>query len=818
MIKRFFIGLLFFVPFYTQAQLVDSVSKALTNYVNQYPQEKMYVHLDRSGYSPGDTVWFKVYLLDAQNHSSDSISKNIYVDFFNKKSGRLLGRQFLKNEGGWSYSNFTFPDSISEGVYEIRAYTNWMRNFPEDLFFNKEIYVKNRVDQGNQIRFSDHDLTALADLQFFPEGGNLIAGLQNRVAFKAVNRFGQGVDFSAFVVSENRDTVASINSVHLGMGSFIMTPKVGVKYFVQTIDMAAHQPRLFYLPNAVAQGYTFFVDNLSNKESIKISARNNFPFKDTPVVMGQQRGNIIFVFGSEKEGNSFVWNLEKADIPSDGIVQFSLFSGSKVPQCERLIYNNTNTSSTAILTSDKKEYSTREPVSLNIQVNDDEGNPVQGNFSLSVTDMSQDKTEIYSENIENYFLLSSEVKSLANDVRGYIEQPGYYFDRANIDASVHLDILLMTQGWRRFVLRDVLVKDSPEAPFAIETGGITLSGNARLATGKVSSKPIDVSLFYKIDSANTYFNKAKTDEHGRFKFNDLQLSKKTQVLLQGRTSKNTNNVEIQVDKFEFPTYKNNPSTFDPLLLAQAKVSLEEQEKLVKYEAQLRSSKTKILKEVVVKAKREHTTDKRKVFYEGMSIQTVTMPSDNCGFYSSIFQYLVGRVAGFGWTPTEGDYSPYLLKATSFTGKTTPKILVDGVVMDWSYAKTLSPCIIESVEVVSTPVSMLNALGVISILTKNGNPKYDWLNDKTPGNAVIVMEGYHQPREFYSPKYSSADNDKNLIDIRPTLYWNPKIKTDEKGNAKVTFWNSDNQTNVKVNLQGVAKDGQPIYSTLSYTVN
>ncbi len=156
------------------------------------------------------------------------------------------------------------------------------------------------------------------------------------------------------------------------------------------------------------------------------------------------------------------------------------------------------------------------------------------------------------------------------------------------------------------------------------------------------------------------------------------------------------------------------------------------------------------------------------------------------------------------------------------GKSHPAIMVDGFVTDLAYLNTLSPCSIESIDVVVQQLSVLNAPGLISVLTKGGSNAYrDWsatsAQEDDPTALAIKIQGYDVPREFYSPKYLVKDEAVQLPDFRPTLYWNPVIKTDEEGNATVVFWNSNETTSVRAGIEGISNTGRPGFSSVTYTI-
>jgi hypothetical protein len=495
------ITLITIVRWETKAQnSIDSIGKYLEDYSKRAPVEKIFIHLDKPYYLLDDTVWFKVYVVDGTFHQADTVSKVIYVDFVKKVNGKAIYHKVLRNVNGFAHGEFTLPDSLEAGGYEITGYTNWMLNF-SNYIFRKEIiiYSSDLLKMSSQ----ENNTLEVADIQFFPEGGNMIAGLQNRVGFKAVNKYGKGVDFKAFIISEHQDTIVTIASQHLGMGSFIFQPRAHEKYFA--VLEKANGQKQFQVSSALDNGYTFFVDNLSDKEVIRVKSRHNFQTKDRPMLIGQQRGVVTFALRSESEGNSFVWILPKKQIEENGVVQLTLFNGQGVPQCERLIYNEKEMPLQISITSDKQEYQPREKVSLSIHIQDQDDYPIEGNFSLSVTDHNQSKPEVNGSNIFNYLNLTSDLQELEHSgIKGTIEQPGYYFDRSNPAALVELDILLMTQGWRRFLWREVLERRNTYAQYEIESG-ITLQGKALLPNGKNTDKPVTITLIYSDQNETTRY-------------------------------------------------------------------------------------------------------------------------------------------------------------------------------------------------------------------------------------------------------------------------------------------------------------------------
>jgi len=110
-------------------------------YSLRFPNEKIYLHLDRPSYWAGDDIWFKAYLLNPSIQEC-----NIYIELINL-SGSVIDKITCWSQNGLAYGDFNLAYSISSGVYQIRAYTNWMRNFDDNWFFRKNIIIWNLRDK-----------------------------------------------------------------------------------------------------------------------------------------------------------------------------------------------------------------------------------------------------------------------------------------------------------------------------------------------------------------------------------------------------------------------------------------------------------------------------------------------------------------------------------------------------------------------------------------------------------------------------------------------------------------------------------------------
>ncbi|MGV3602823.1 MAG: hypothetical protein ACO1N1_16535 [Dyadobacter fermentans] len=462
---------------WSEDDFIQFISNKLNKYRGTLPVEKAYLHLDKPYYVTGDTLWFKAYLTEGSLHLADSASNLLYVDLIEQRSGKNAALKRVQMTGGVGHGQFVLSDSLTPGAYSIRAYTNWMRNASDDFFFQKNIYVFNYEENT-----TDNASTGKIDLQFFPEGGQLVADINTRVAFKAVNEAGLGQDVTGFVLAQSGDTVASFKSEHLGMGRFQFAPKTGESYRA-FIREASGKVSPFAFPKVQDTGFTMVVDNLSNPLKMRVIAYAKIPGKsEIPVhVVGHARGIVAFVANGKIGNRGLMMQLPTTDLP-DGITHLTLFDEANKPVCERLVFINHSRNLHVQVKPSKAEYKPREKVDVEVSVTDSAGKPVEANLSLSVTDAGQILQQPFEQNIASYLLLSS-------DLKGIVEQPAYYFDPTKSNRKIHLDYLMMTHGWTRFKWEDVLSDSIPPTKRYVEQG-ITLEGDAKRNNKKLTEKRV----------------------------------------------------------------------------------------------------------------------------------------------------------------------------------------------------------------------------------------------------------------------------------------------------------------------------------------
>lgn len=792
----------------------DPISRILDKirlYNEQYPYEKAYLHTDRTAYLPGETIWLKSYLFLGGNREIDSASGTVFVDLVNPNGRRILLDARLRQTGGFGEGYMTLPDSMPTGRYTLRAYTSWMRNFSEDWYFRKTVDIISPKAPAPGGSIADDQLRF--DLQFLPESGQLVTGLSSRLGFKAVSSSGVGLDVHGFILAD-KDTVIGFDSQHLGMGQFQLTPEAGKTYTAYARPKGTTTPYTSYtMPAAAATGYVMLVDNLGSKENIRVYVTHNVE-PTTPAsgtsgaklsLVAQVNGQPVHAAQAALARKSFMVPIPRNKCP-EGIVQITLFDEKGKPVCERLAYSSQNEPINLTVTPRRPTAGLRQRIDLDVTATDMTGKPVAANLSMAVTDKRQQPTpRPYSPSLVTYLLLTS-------DLTGYIEQPGYYFDPANKDRLLKLDLLLATQGWRRFTWDKVLAETLAATQYPVDPG-LTLTGTVYRGTSRNPAPNVALTVMMtRKDSTRDLFS-ATSDVQGRFLVADANLVDTTTVFVQASQG-NSRNFTVTLDKLFSPAVRLVRPPFIPFDVAYDELAefLKRQSEYQAIEAQIRRNREIQLQAVVVKAKKADPYAQQRGLFSRPDA-SIKVDDINSAGALTVFDILRARVAGVTVTGTGMDASVQIRGAANFSGPIEPQFMIDGMPVDKSAVASMSPRDVAYIDVIKGAGAVMlgsrGAGGGINVITRRGGDTGDYVNKSVPGVRVEKIVGYMPKREFYAPRYDNpTPEEKVRPDYRATLYWAPMVKTDASGKATVSFFASDAKTTLNIRTEGTTLTGQP----------
>ena len=239
-----FLSLIYFNFIFTNIYAQTTLDTTLEKYSLQFPTEKIHLHTDKETYMPGETIWFKAYLLADDMPTTQS--SNLYVDLIDA-TGKLVEHKTMPILAATADNYFKLDDSSTQNKYTLKAYTTWMLNFDTAFIYKKTITVFNNKEQTTV-----PEKTTVA-LQFFAEGGNLLAGQYNYVAFKATENNGQPYQLSAAIKNSKNEFIDSIATEHDGMGLLKFTPQTNEVYTAEWKDNNGDY-RKTQLPTPQTQG------------------------------------------------------------------------------------------------------------------------------------------------------------------------------------------------------------------------------------------------------------------------------------------------------------------------------------------------------------------------------------------------------------------------------------------------------------------------------------------------------------------------------------------------------------------------------------
>jgi hypothetical protein len=795
---------------------ITKIISQLTKWKINRPQEKIHLHLDKSIYSTTEDIWFKAYIVNAEKLQLSAMSSVINVELIDEFDS-IKKTIKLPIAYGLATGDFELSEMLKSGNYRIRAYTNQMRNADTHYFFEKKLTIINPANTdaiGKNISINKRKSLASAknnvttseiDLQLFPEGGYLINGLKSKMAFKANDKNGIGLDIKGVIKDELNTEVGHFASMHNGMGQFLFTPASGKKY-TAVVTLANGKELTTALPAALERGIQMNLFEMS-KDSVGLSIQygnllSTDKNKDIYVV-AQQQGKIYFAAKTLTTDTSFVTSIAKNTFPA-GIVQFTMFSSTGLPLSERIIFIQNNKPIKVSVETDKQIYATREKVNISLSLFNVEDKPVNGNFSIAVV---EDKRTV--DDLDEVSILSNLL--LTSDLKGYVEKPNYYFTSNTSQTRAHLDLLMLTQGYRRFEWKKILDNQLSETIPPVENG-LSVSGYLKTANKK-PLKNTAVSLFAK--GSPIVFLDTLTNNEGKFTFDNLNFQDSTSFIIQALDGKNSNKAKIELQKELIPTVTSTDTDYnEPALNIDTTVVND-----IKYGIGPIKN-TIMLKEVEKRGEKKVLKYSANLNGAGVADQIVTAEEMALSACMELWQCLQGKLAGVTLNSLGFAYSA----RSGILAPPPMRIVLDGVLMDADYSlREIVLSQVESVEVLksmalSSAYGSAGGGGMIIVTMKRGSKASEELvYKKSPDVLSFYPKGYQVSREFYLPKYDTPKPIEEKLDSRTTLFWNPNVFT-ENGKTKFDFYNGDSKGVFKIIVEGITDDGSLARQTFKYEVN
>jgi hypothetical protein len=808
----FLMGLFFTQFISAQLNKVNPASRLeqqLALYDSLYPQEKVYLHFDRDGYRPGETIWFKAYLL--KNDFPLTESRHLFVELVNGRGDILQKKMYPINLSN-TFGEFSRTDTLPEGFYLVRAYTTWMRNFSDSFLFQKVIPVfkqnyYNRARQINELQ--------VPQLRFYPEGGHLLLGMVNKVVIRSCNNKGQPLRAEGRIIDEQGATMMYFKTTENGLASVKVKPQVGKKYFAE-ITIGKTPPQKFPLPEA------------EKTAAIELSPAPNGCFvtikkSDTATDYGVMRLMIVketqAIFNTEvtipkNENRGRI--LIPYDDMSAGLATIYLSDQSGKLLSERKFFIPAKPAVHFLLDSVRVSAKSRALNSFDILLKD--SLPLY--YSVSITDAERDGRDPLNTTLGYASHIQSETGS-------YLDNNLQYADDSLGYAESVLDMQLIASTVKSS-LTDFLFHDrKPLIRFSPDTALIprfqVISEKNSFKNSPVNLFLTDASLVHINDMLNT-----RVDTNSRFDLGNLDLFDSIKVFHKFGYVTGEKYTIAQIPP-HFQYLKDSIAL--PFKLSQLYTSADgflpnTIDNPDRNPNLFDSTKVTTLQTVTLRSKRERMKELDEKYTRGLftgnpgayEFDLITDPPPRS---MNLWNYLTAKVAGIGIgrpsilrdrlsANVQKFYIWRGMKMCLFIDEVNidlPPVgssglgVLHGIMLDEvAYIKVLRPPF--------TGVSMNDCRGgAIAVYMKQGGDKK---NAPVPGLPAFIAKGYDKSRYFPAKDYSDPLQNTREPDLRSTLYWNPQLQFDpETQQARVSFYNNDITRKFRIVIEGMNMYGVPV---------
>ncbi|MDF9829597.1 hypothetical protein [Parabacteroides sp. PF5-6] len=844
--------------------LFHTVAKRLHEFQYNTPREKVYVHQDRTQYVAGETMWFKVYQSSSPEFPVES--GVVYVELINGMNQAVAETKW-KLENGSAAGHIELPDTLTSGLYQLRAYTQWMQNFDAEGFFTRELRIASRYTEpwGIETEFSvsgntlsaalrfmevpqgrlryklrlngevsrsfplepDEEGIVLLDIElptnrvlegtqffivetpegqrefpipfsspvelsFFPEGGHLVAGLPSKLAFKVTDRQGKGIEASGVIQDLEGNEVRRFETQYQGMGSFSFEPEAGKRYIARLDDSEVRMT----LPDSYAKGLVMSLGYRDDR--LRITLRHNLdtlralmPFYLTI----HQEGTSWFNARVNMQQRMNVFDIPKEKLPT-GVFVITIYDENLFAYTERLAFVNYPERLEMKMKPDKAEYGIRQKVTVEMEIPKQGGN-IARDFSVAVVKSNLDDANTRNNIYTDYFLTS--------ELKGRIDNPEYYFNQSDSLIAQHLDLLLQTHGWRRYLWDRVVSERVPDMHFPVEKS-LTFSGRVYPRSKSQKMEDIELTASFRQDTIHDIIS-FHPGEEGLFMFTNYDFRDTAEVILSAQDHRNRildiSLIEHQKTLFDYYSYgegftkKENQELYVELKGTMPQGGIVGIDKIVHQ-----------LPEVSVTAKKKrhphkiHNEAFSNLIYE---VRRDMSYSARIGAVGILLYVPNGTARGLG-SRFLGSSSGDRINVDG----TKTFVLLDGVRTSVENLKSIPPGFIDHVEMLSMG-SVMHYTSGSTITDDVFYPIAFWTRDRMsyaqPVRSVTYkFPGYNQPKEFYSPDYAKTNEYINP-DHRNTLYWQPHVTINADGKAEFSFFTSDDKGEYVIHCEGKTEDGE-----------
>ncbi|MEM9141506.1 MAG: TonB-dependent receptor plug domain-containing protein [Bacteroidota bacterium] len=787
-------------------------------------REKVFVHLDKTYYRAGETIWFKAYVVDADNLQPDMLEMGVlYVDLLSSQ-GVVVQQRVVPTEKGLGYGEMPIGIQLPEGVYTLRAYTSYMRNFETTDFFREELYIANTTDalvaKSRRKRTKtldyprDSNMLERPRLAFSPEAGQLINGVVSKVAFTVTNPNGKGIEATGNLLDESGAHVVSFNTRKKGIGVFSFIPQFGKSYRAQ---LFLERDTLSYdFPKVEQTGIHFSLNPHNDVFHIVIISKLSSGLTGFSLV-GNCQGIICYKAHVKGSQGTAVFKVPYSQLP-EGPIRFTLKNANGTILGERrVLHSGMQKNNLEIV-----------PIPLNLTVN----NPVKlriqpffslaermdkASLSLSIVERAVSPKPENQTDIRSHFWLEPQTRAL-------LGSSGYAFTREDLKKYETTDLAMISSKAENPIPLDSL---SDQSTSYLKENGITVSGQVRSA-GR-HSKPVKtmVVLGRYFDGSPKVVSIKESDEQGYFRFTDLDLEQGEPIVVKvNDLNAKQKDYQIILDTLQRMGPEPVEKTHLRYVGSFVRDSVAKEMSDIRFYKGL--DRLIRLEEVVVRKTKKVEVDLREVeiaekrndhaIYRRASNTVDFSKIQHTGFINALealrmvagVQVRTGQFGGAIGTQV------FIRQATTLQGPVEAFILLDGMPTDADVISSIAIQDIDFIDVLKGPAAAIYGLraygGVVAVYTKDGSESWD-RPDPRKDNFQFKHWGYHPVRDFNAMK---EDKETSLDTYSSTVGWKPHIEWEKK--PVDILCKIDRPGTYVAVVQGISTSGQPLFGEYTFKVH
>lgn len=758
--KKLLIFILVLFPCTSFAQENEkSFEEKYLRYSSSWNKPSLAMVLNQDKYSPGDTVWFRLFYY-YDDMSSVPGQQLLDIDLVDSH-GTSLVHFLMKVSEGSGHNQIVIPASVPPGFYHIAAYCPFNMNFEKENIFRKEIQV---VTEKKLERDAEHSLGIVS------EGGHLVAGVPNRIVlYSNLN------EAQILVFDESGNEVLRTNTNKNGYSTVSLTPRTNKSYFAMVNGMKKQFP----FPAVENVGCALTLSPAIIDDSIRLNLRvaeGSDLFKTDLFLLFTCSSKVKKKSVIQTSENSIEMNFPSSDLPP-GMIHLSLLDNKGNVYASRDFFNGYRPDVVASLSLSGTHFQPRQKIHVDVSISDKAGQPIKGNLTVRII---QSLINNNSEDVGSFMTsLFTGGKTLKSTDYGSLDED---LDRFLINRSMEIP-------WKK------IIEDNYLEPAYGFKEVQRLTGTVYVGT-PATPVPDNTKVHFYLQKTRFHYETFTLD--GKIKFTLPVFSGRDEIMTVAESSQGKPLPDFQIvwDKLSVDL-PSAPSSHEGAA-NDAYGSFTRNKRLIAKSFEYYG---------VQKAKPGIPASNAGEFEKAVGGADLVIHTKDYVIFSTL-EDLIKEVVPTLYYRKQGGISRVGIRLNQpMEPDGDPVYIIDEVAtLNTDFFLTLKPADIVTIKIVKDPKKLipfgiLGKNGFVIVETKSGN-----LREPLRGSSVVI-DGQNTSWDFPLPAYSSLHN-SNIPDFRSTVYWNPSIAIPETGKASFEFNSTDDTGPLRIIIEGLTSAGTP----------